>query len=200
MRDDDTARPPYPGGRSDPFVELIDGSRHDELVRRRVAAREVADRAQDLVTLRGAVQDLAEARALVSLRLRDGRDLAGILVGAGVDHLALQVEDRTALVRLAAIASLVSTQAEVVTTPASGFPADRDLRDPSFDPGAPLLDVLTELQATVDQVAVGSLGRADPLRGRLQSVGADVIVLALSGRVRAVVTEAALTDVSWGPR
>ena len=198
MRDDDTTRRPQRLARTDPYVALVDGSRHGETVRHRVTARDATERSLDLVTLRTAVQDLAETRAAISVRLVDGRDLSGTLVGAGTDHLALRAGRRSTLVRLAPIASLVSTQREAERPPSRGHVVDRDVAEPTFDAGAPLLDVLADLRAAVDQVTVGSLGRADPLRGRLQVVGDDVVVLTLSGRVRAMVTVAGLTDVSWG--
>ena len=197
---DGTAMPPHASGRTDPFVELVDVSHHREVVRRRAAAREAADRAQDLVTVRAAVEDLAEARGLVSVRLQDGRDLAGTLVGAGSDHLVLHAGERTTLVRLAPIASIVSTQLDPDRAPAVGFSVDRDPNGPCFDVGAPLLDVLADLRTAVNEVVVGSLGRTEALRGRLQAVGVDMLVLALSGRVRAVVAVDALTDVSWSRR
>lgn len=198
MTDHDLQRTRSGGASPDPYLRLLDASRHDDAVHRRTATRDLRLHEAELATFGGVVHDLAEARARVTLRLATGRELGGRLTAIGVDHLALLgADDAILLVRTSAVAALLMPPGD----PGGSL---RDAGSLSGDRAAPqhrlLLDVLTGLHQCSDDVAVGLLGSPDPMRGRLRAIGEDVVSLQVAGRGRILIAAAALTDVAWWPR
>jgi hypothetical protein len=174
---------------ADPFVELSDEAVQQRAVRARTEARSRRDVAAAVATWTGTLRDLAESGRAVTVLAGSGRTHRGTIAAVGVDHVAIALEpDGTALLRLDALRA-VRPEAGADTPPAMGDrPWAQDQHLWSW------LERLSERDVRVGLVLDGT---AEPVYGRLQAVGEDVLTLRLDGRDRGLVyvPDAAVSEV-----
>jgi len=167
---------PEPG---DPFLDLADQAAHDAAVRSRAERRERHERAVETGTWLGTLRDLAERRAVLVLHVRGGRPLRGHLLGLSSDHLVLATASGArAHLRLAAVRA-------ARPEPGRGAPpASGDREAPSRATVEDVLDMLAEERGSA---ALLLRDVVDPLRGRVEGIGEDVVTLRLEGADPALV-------------
>ena len=177
-------------GGEDVLVGFVDASTHEAEVARRTMRREFNDRAGELATWIGVLRDLAERRVAVAVHIGGGRCHRGRLIAVGRDHVVLADEgDCTVLVALAAV-RLIRPQ------PAADRVVARSDRRPAEQRS--LLEALEDLLPTDPDVVVGIQAVPESLRGRVLSLGQDVLTLrAVDGGVN-VVPHLAIADIAWG--
>ena len=157
---------------SDPFVELLDEGRADELVATRARERVLARIAEEGAQLAGTLVDLAERASTVVVRTESGRSHHGVLIEVGSDYCRLRADSGAApLVHLSAVVSVRPQRGERQP------PATSD-RSPATD--RRLVEVLGRLTEDRPRVVLVVRG-GEVLAGRLRSVGRDVVTLRLDG-------------------
>jgi hypothetical protein len=163
----------------DPYVDLADDASHDAAVRARAEERDRRDRASELATWVGTLRDLAERRAVVSVRARSGRLHRGGLVGVGLDHVVLELP----------VGSLLLLALEAVRTvrPEPGEPAPPAMGDRDSAQDRTLAEALARLVEERRAVALMIRDVAEPLHGRIVGFGEDVVTLRLIGADRGTV-------------
>ena len=144
-------------------------ARVDEAVQRRARERWLRHQAEEAATFRGVLLDLAERGVVVTLQLRSGRRLHGMLHAIGADFCALRVARSTVFVRLDVIATL---RPDPGAAPAVG--------DRQPDVALLLTEVVRELVAERERVQLVSIG-GEPLAGELRALGTDVVTLRVDG-------------------
>jgi hypothetical protein len=171
-----TGRPPPP---RDPYVDLADEASHEAAVRARTEERDRRERATELATWVGALRDLAERRAVVSLRARSGRVHRGALVGVGLDHVVLERP----------VGALVLLALEAVRTvrPEPGEPAPPAMGDRESPQDRTLAEALQRLVEGRHPVVLVVEDVAEPLHGLVIGFGEDVVTLRLTGADRGTV-------------
>lgn len=176
--------------RDDALLGFVDASTHDVEVARRTMRREFNDRAGELATWIGVLQDLAERRVAVAVHIGGGRCHRGYLLAVGRDHLVLVGEGGcTVLVAMAAV-GLVRPQ------PATDRVIPRSDRLPAE--GRTLLEALEELLPTDPEVVVGIRTLPETVRGRVVGLGQDVLTLRTADGGVSVVPHLAIADIAWG--
>lgn len=171
------------------LLGFVDASTQGVEVARRTMRREFNDRAGELATWVGVLQDLAERRVAVAVHVGGGRCHRGRLTAVGRDHLVVVGEgDGTVLVSLAAV-QLVRPQ------PATDRVIARSDRRPAE---RTLLEALEDLLPTDPEVVVGIRALPESVRGRVVGLGLDVLTLrTIDGGVN-VVPHLAIGDIAWG--
>ena len=158
-------------GDPDPYLDLSDGARLAEQVAARRERRDRLERASEVATWEGTLEDLVERQPVVSLRLAGGRSRRGRLVGLGRDHLAIRAASgQLALVRVAAVRSL---------RPEPGEPAPVATGDRARSSGRLMLEVLDEALVERERLVAILADVPDPVTGLLLGVGEDVLTLRL---------------------
>jgi hypothetical protein len=152
---------------------LLAESAAAEAARERSQERTLRDVAEQEATWTGICVDLAERGTPVVVRTASGRLHRGRVSGVGRDFVVLRGHDAAppTFVSISMVASL-RPQPGARTSDASGH------RPPPRDVG--LAAVLAALAAERPRVQVTALGD-EPLAGRLRSVGADVLTIAMDG-------------------
>jgi len=174
----------------DALLGFVDASTHHAEVARRTMRRELNDRAGELATWIGALQDLAERRVAVAVHIGEGRCLRGCLIAVGRDHLVLAGEGPCTVLVAMATVRLVRPQ------PATDRVIARSDRSPGE--GRTLLEALEELLSTDPDVVVGIRALPEAVRGRVVGLGQDVLTLrTVDGGVN-VVPHVAIATIAWG--
>jgi len=151
-------------------------ARIDEAVKRRTRARWLERQAREEATIVGVLADLAERRAIVSLRLRSGPPQRGRVGLIGADFVALApvggATGRTGevLVALREVASIATSPGEV-----------ESVGDLSSRSRMSLGEVIIELAGDRERVLVVLAGSGEVVRGTLSSVGQDLVVVRVEG-------------------
>lgn len=148
---------------------LLDEAAVDEAIRSRRAAREGRDRARELATWVGTLRDLAERGAAVQVSTVADTAPMGRLVGLAADHLVLQVPGGGFTV-------VARAHTTAVRETAGGAPAAGDRTAPTDQALLEVLDRWREDGAPAHLVTRGGATE----RGRLVTVGEDVLSLATS--------------------
>jgi hypothetical protein len=144
--------------------------RIDDAVRRRTDERWLLQQAAEEGTFGGVLADLAERRAHVAVHTRSGGRHFGRIDVVGVDFVGVHgAAGSEALVALAAVSSLRTWPGEPGT-----------LGDRTVSTQLSLAEVLARLAGERERVMVVH-EKDHALNGTLQSVGDDVVVLALDG-------------------
>lgn len=173
MTDDpDIATGPAAGGAEHDLPALLDEAAVDAAIRTRRAAREGRDRARELATWVGALRDLSERSATVQVRTTSDVAPTGDLVSVAADHVVLRLHGGGFTV----IARPAITGLRVVAPGTDARAAAGDRAAPSDQALLTVLDRWREDGAPVHLVTRGG----DSERGRLVTVGEDVISLATS--------------------
>ncbi|TVP65051.1 MAG: hypothetical protein EA340_13060 [Nitriliruptor sp.] len=153
----------------DAFLELGDAARVDEEIAARGERRSRLSRAREVATWDGTLEDLAEHRQRVIVRLAGGRSYLGALVALGRDHVAVRASGgQVVLVRASAIRSL---------RPEPGSPAAVAAGDRERSEGRTLVDVIGRLAEERARVVLGLEDVDELLAGVLLGLGEDVITL-----------------------
>jgi hypothetical protein len=163
------------------LAALLDDAAVADAVRVRRAARAGRDRARETATWIGTLRDLAERRAGVRVRTADVA-VVGVLEGLAEDHLVLRTPDGAIVV----VARAATTAVHHLDDPVA---AAGDRRPPSGTTLSEVLDRWREDGAPLHLVTRGG----DTERGRLLSVGDDVVSLTTSAGVLHVPVDAIVT-------
>jgi hypothetical protein len=169
---------PRPPAR-DPYVDLADEASHEAAVRARAEERDRRERATELATWVGTLRDLAERRAVVSLRSRSGRVHRGALVGMGLDHVVLE--------RPGGSLVLLALDAVRTVRPEPGEAAPPAMGDRESPQDRTLAEVLHRLVEGRRPVVLVVEEVAEPLHGQVIGFGEDVVTLRLTGAERGTV-------------
>ncbi len=174
---------------SDPFVELLDEGRADEVVAARARERALARMAEEGAQLAGTLVDLAERASTVVVRTESGRSHHGVLVEVGSDYCRLRADSGAApLLHLSAIVSVRPQRGGHQPTATSN-------RSPATDQR--LVEVLGRLTEDRPRVMLVVRG-GEVLAGWLRSVGSDVVTLGLDGESgQGVYVAAAAITEAW---
>lgn len=156
-----------PGG--DPHVDLTDDASVQEAVRARRTRRDLSQVESDLATLTGTLRDLAERGVGVTLHTDDDRRLQGVLVAVARDHVVLAMPSRQRAHLPIDAVHLVRTEPGMRIGVARG---DRTAAQDLL-----LQERITRWVPGTPRLAVFVTGRSDPLRGRLEAIGEDVVTL-----------------------
>lgn len=153
----------------DAFLELGDAARLDEDIAARGERRARLSRAREVATWVGTLEDLAEQRPPVVVRLAGGRSYRGALVALGRDHVAVRAPSgQVVLVRTSAIRSLRPEPGRAAAVPTG----DRERSE-----GRTLLGVIGRLVEERARVVVGLDDVDELLAGVLLGLGEDVLTL-----------------------
>jgi hypothetical protein len=167
----------------------------DHAARQRSAAHWERRAAEAEASLAGALADLAERSAPVSLELAPGRWRHGRVGAVGPDWCVVGTGPTSSLVALDAVATVRTGPGEAPALGAAGPPTRAT--GPSQSAPATLRDLLDGLVGSGAAVLVWGRHVARPQRGELVSVGQDLAVLALDGGAgTAYVALASLAEVS----
>jgi hypothetical protein len=153
-------------------------------------------------TLAGLVQDWAERRATVVVRVRSGHAVAGAVAVVGRDFMAVtSVAGTTALslVPLAAVVTVLPAAGAAGAGPGAGAGASAGAGPARIAPSvASLAGVLAELAADHQPVSVRVAGWPEPVRGELHAAGEDVLGVRvdIADRPLAYVPLAAVCEVA----
>lgn len=173
-----------------PLVDLVDDVMHDEVVRRRAFRRGIADRAAESATWAGTLRDLAERRSAMTVHLVGGRVHRGRLTAVAADHLVVTGDGPvTVLVATSAVRSL-RPQADLPRASAQG---DRRAGDDRT-----LTEALDELLAHDTDVVVGLQGVVDPVRGKAEALGEDILTVRTPAGGAVLAPIHAIADITWG--
>lgn len=162
-------QPPTP----DPIVGLTDDERQRAAIEARLAAREHRDRAAELATWVGTLRDLAERRSPVVVRVAGDRVHRGALVAVGLDHVAVRLGSGTVV--------LVAQPTIRAVRPEAGRGPERALGDRERSQDRTLVEVLERIGEDGRDVALVLRDVADPLPGRVVSIGEDVVSIRVAG-------------------
>lgn len=146
----------------------------DEAARRRARQRWLEQQAGEEATVGGVLQDLAERESPVTLTTRRGRRVGGRVVVVGADFVIVRETGGDVVVPAAVLSSIRSAPEE---RPVSGARA--------VGVELVLAEALSELAA--DRPDVYVVTAAEEIRGRLQSVGFDVLAMTVDGPARRLV-------------
>lgn len=162
--------PPDP----DRYLELGDHARLAEEITARSERRSRLLRASEVATWTGTLEDLAERRSPVVVRLAGGRTYRGTLVALGRDHVALRTPGgQVALVSTSVIRS-VRPEPDAAAAPATG---DRERSE-----GRTLGEVLERCTEESTRIALGLDGLDDLLAGEVIALGEDVVTFRVDAR------------------
>lgn len=167
-----------PGPSDDAFLTLEDDARHAAEVAARSERHQRLQRASEVATWAGTLEDLAERRLPVILQVAGGRAHRGRLVAAESDLVALR-SDAGQLV-------VVRADAVRLLRPSPGEPVAVATGDRQRVVGRRLVEVIQELTEERARVTLGLDGGAEPVSGRLRALGEDVVTLELDASPRAL--------------
>jgi hypothetical protein len=163
----------------DPFVDLTDDAAHEAAVRARTEQRDREQRAAEVATWIGTLRDLAERRAVVSLRARSGRAHRGALVGVGLDHVVVRLQ--------AGSLAMIALEATRTVRPEPGQPAPPAMGDRDSAQARTMVESLARLVEERRTVVVVLRDIDEPLQGEVIGLGEDVVTLRLAGADRGTV-------------
>lgn len=166
------------GPPDDAFLSLEDDARHAAEVAARSERHRRLQRASEVATWAGTLEDLAERRLPVALQVAGGRAYRGRLVAAETDLVALRSEAGQLVVIRADVVRLLRPQPGVPVAVATG--------DRQRVAGRRFVDVLQELTEERARVLLGLDGLTEPLAGSLRALGEDVVTLELEATPRAL--------------
>lgn len=171
----------------DPHLELVDDARLGEALAERTAERLLRQRAQDTASFVGTLRDLAERGTTVVVATAAGRRHRGAVRGVARDHVVLAGATGEVHLRLDVIVT-VRPQPGSRAVAAEG---DREAVDDLL-----LLELLARVLEDRPTVVLAFDGPGDVLRGRLETVGGDVVTLRPEGDGELVFVPArAVTEV-----
>ncbi|MFU8839624.1 MAG: hypothetical protein ACNA8R_02750 [Nitriliruptoraceae bacterium] len=153
------------------FLSLEDEARHAAEVAARSERHQRLQRASEVATWTGTLEDLAERRLPVVLRVAGGRAFRGNLVAAERALVALR-SDADQLV-------VVRTEAVRLLRPQPGVPVAVAMGDRQRVAGRRMVEVLQQLTEERTRVLLGVDGIQEPVAGRLRALGEDVVTLEL---------------------
>lgn len=162
----------------DAFLRLEDDARHAAEVAARSERHQRLQRASELATWAGTLEDLAERRLPVVLQVAGGRSFRGSLVAAEPDLVALRSDAGQLVIARAAAVRVLRPQPGIPVAVATG--------DRQRVRGRRLVELLQELSEERTRVLLGLDAIEEPLAGRLRAVGEDVLTLELEGQPRAL--------------
>lgn len=163
----------------DRYLELGDRARLQEEIAARSEERSRLLRASEVATWAGTLEDLAERRATVVVRLAGGRTHRGTLVALGRDHVAV----RTPGGQLAVLA----TSAVRTIRPEPGTAAAAATGDRERAAGRTLAELLERCREEATRIVVGLDGVDDPLTGEVAALGEDVVTFRVDAHDHALV-------------
>lgn len=177
----------------DAFLSLEDDARHAAEVAARSERHQRLQRASEVATWMGTLEDLAERRLAVVVHLAGSRKVRGSLIAAEPDLVALQSEVGQLVVVRAAAVRVLRPQHGVVAAVATG--------DRRRVAGRRFVEVLQELTEDRVRVLLGLADLGEPVVGRLRALGDDVVTVALESTPRglAYLPLAAVQDVTVDP-
>ncbi len=153
------------------FLSLEDEARQAAEVAARSERHQRLQRASEVATWTGTLEDLAERRLPVVLRVVGGRAFRGNLIAAEPDLVALRSgAGQLVVVRTAAVRLL---------RPQPGVPVAVAMGDRQRVAGRRMVEVLQQLTEDRARVLLGLDGLDEPLAGRLRALGEDVVSLEL---------------------
>lgn len=171
----------------DPHLELVDDARVGEALAERNAERLLRQRAHDTASFVGTLRDLSERATTVVVVTAAGRRHRGALLGVARDHVVLAGPVGAVHVRLDVIVT-------VRPQPGSGAVAaagDRGAVDDLLLP-----ELLARVLVDRPTVVLAFDGPGEVLRGRLETVGEDVLTVRPDGEGELVFVPArAVTEV-----
>jgi len=155
----------------DVFLTLEDEARHAEEVAARSERHQRLQRARELATWAGTLEDLAERRLGVVVQLAGSRRVRGHLVAAEPDLVAVRSDaGQLVIVRLDAV-RLVRPQPGVAAAVATG--------DRQRVAGRRFIEVVQQLVEDRARILLGLDGLEEPVSGRLRAMGEDVLTVEL---------------------
>lgn len=175
------------------FLSLEDDARHAAEVAARSERHQRLQRASELATWVGTLEDLAERRLPVVLQLAGSRRVRGSLVAAEPDLVALRSEAGQLVVVRAAAVRVLRPQHGVAATIATG--------DRQRVAGRRFVEVLQQLTEDRARVLLGLDGVDEPVVGHLRALGEDVVTVELDPTPRdlAYLPVGAVQDVTIDP-
>jgi len=151
----------------DRYLEFGDRARLVEEIAARSEERSRLLRASEIATWAGTLEDLAERRSTVVVRLSGGRNHRGALVALGRDHVAVRTPGgQLALLATSAIRSL-RPEPGTAAAPATG--------DRERSAGRTLAEILDRCREENTRIVVGLEGVDEPLTGEVVALGEDVV-------------------------
>jgi hypothetical protein len=153
------------------FLTLEDDARHAAEVAARSERHQRLQRATEVATWMGTLEDLAERRLPVVVHLAGGRRVRGSLFAVEPDLVALRSEAGQLVVVRAAAVRMLRPQHGVAAAVATG--------DRQRVTGRRFLEVLQELTEDRARVLLGIGDLDEPVVGRLRAMGEDVVTVAL---------------------
>lgn len=163
----------------DRYLELGDHARLAEEIAARSERRSRLARASEVATWVGTLEDLAEQRATVVVRLTNGRTRRGALVALGSDHVVVRLDDaRTAVLSRTALRTV---------RPEPGAPAAPATGDRARSAGRTLSAVLERCREEVTPIVIGLDGVDELLAGHVLALGEDVVTFRVTALDHGVV-------------
>jgi len=155
----------------DEFLRLEDEARHAEEVAARSERHQRLQRARELATWAGTLEDLAERRLGVVVQLAGSRRVRGTLVAAEPDLVALRSEAGQLVIVRAGAVRLLRPQPGVAAAIATG--------DRQRVAGRRFIEVVQQLVEDRARVMLGLDALEEPVIGRLRALGEDVLTVEL---------------------
>ncbi|MFP4149694.1 MAG: hypothetical protein ACLFUG_08745 [Nitriliruptoraceae bacterium] len=181
------------GGPLDPYLALEDDARQAAEAAARGERTQRLQRASEVATWVGTLEDLAERRLPVVVQLAGGRSVRGQLVASEPDLLALRGDAGQLVVVRSLAVRMLRPRPEVPAAVAAG--------DRRRLAGRRFVEVLEELTEERAVVQLGIEGLEAPLAGALRALGEDVLTLELASEPRSLVylPLLAVQEVAIGP-
>lgn len=187
----------------DPLWALLESAEHERAVEERRRLWRSRETEASLATWQGALSDLAEARARVSVELAGGRRRHGFLHSVGHDHLLLSSKDprgfdqgsadeiagEQVAVSLSAVRSLRYVSARRRTPPLHSDRVPPVRRH--------LIEMLESLSTEGVPITIALRSSKTIVQGERVRVGVDLLVAAGPEDVITIVPVSAISDVSW---
>lgn len=158
----------------DRYLELGDRARLAEEIAARSERRSRLLRASEVATWAGTLEDLAERRAPVIVRLAGSRTHRGALVALGRDHIAVRTPSGQV--------ALLSTAAVRSVRPEPGAAAPLATGDRERSEGRTLAEVLERCAEERRRLVLGLDGVDDLLAGEVVALGEDVVTFRVDAR------------------
>jgi len=178
------------GDGDDQITAHVDELLADQAARERTRQRWLQQQALESAQLSGVLLAMAESAATVTLLTVAGHQHQGTLTDVTADHCRIiTVQGSVVLLRLSAVS---------VVTPDRSLRAAAAADDRPAPAGPRFAEALSDRAGERPEVTVRTVGRPDPVVGRLLAVGSDVMTLQVDERRRlAYVSLASVTDVSF---
>lgn len=156
------------GMRDEELQAFLDGVRANDAAHARVRQRWLRQQAAEEATLGDMLRAVVGQPRSVILRLANARVHRGWLRAVGDDHCCLQTPDRQVV---------YVAQSAITTVRFQKQPLADDRSQPPVRDSARLVDALSWLVESRPHVVVGLRGHSEPLRGQLEAVGQDLVLI-----------------------